>query len=302
MAQSSKKPQNTTPTKAAKTLAKKLVPATKGTLFIIGGREDKKNTRAILSALATRIGSAKLVIATLATEYPDETWEQYKRVFLLMGVKNIAHLTIERRDENAEEESLALVKGAGAVFFTGGDQLKITTKLGGTRVCEQIEQLFLQGGIIAGTSAGAAAMSEMMLISGGNNTLYKVRDAFQMVPGLGLIKNVIIDQHFSERGRIRRLLGAVAQNARLVGIGIDEDTAIVVNGDESFQVIGSGAVYVADGRELTHTNISENSLDQAMSVFNIKLHILSHSDEYNLKTHQPMTAVIAKTETKKGGN
>jgi cyanophycinase len=300
MAQSSKKPKITAQQKVKKDLTEKVVPATTGTLFIIGGREDKKHTRAVLGALATRIGSGKLIIATLATEYPGETWEQYKRVFQSMGVKNIAHLTIERPDEDAEVASLALIKGARAIFFTGGDQLKITTKLGGTRLSEQIEQIFLQGGIIAGTSAGAAAMSEMMLISGGNDKMHTVRDAFQMVPGLGFIKNVIIDQHFSERGRIRRLLGAVAQNARLIGIGIDEDTAIVVDRDESFLVIGSGAVYVADGRELTHTNISENSLDQAMSVFHIKLHILSKGDGYNLKTHQPVAATTAESETRKG--
>jgi cyanophycinase len=289
MAQSGKQQNNTARPKVRKTHPVKAASATKGTLFIIGGREDKKQTRAILRAFAERVATGKLVVATLATEYPGETWEQYKRVFHSMGVENVSHLTIERRDEEAEEESLRLIEGAVAIFFTGGDQLKITAKLGGTRLSERIEQIFLQGGIIAGTSAGAAAMSEIMLISGGSNHLHTVRDAFQMVPGLGFIKNVIIDQHFSERGRIRRLLGAVAQNPRMVGIGIDEDTAIVVNADESFRVIGSGAVYVADGRELTHTNISENSLDRTMSVFNIKLHILSEQDSYDLKTHQPVT-------------
>ncbi len=259
----------------------------RGTLFIVGGREDKENDRAILKALAQRLDSGKLVIATLATEYADEAWEQYEKLFSDFGVKEVAHLSIGQRDEESEQAYSEILAGATAIFFTGGDQLKITTKLGGSRLIEHIEEMFKRGAIIAGTSAGAAVMGEMMLFSTVDSHLYKVRDAFQMVPGLGLIKNAIIDQHFSERGRIRRLLGAVAQNPRLIGIGIDEDTAIVVERGERFQVIGSGAVYVADGRDLTYTNISEASMDQTMSVFNLKLHILNHSDGYDLLRHQP---------------
>jgi cyanophycinase len=291
--------QKTTAQKKRKKIAQRAKRPAKGTLYIIGGREDKKNERAILKEIAQRVASGKLVIATLATDYVDKSWEQYKSTFTSLGVKSIAHLSIERRDEETEEANLELIEGAVAIFFTGGDQLKITAKLGGTRLSEEIEQLFLRGGIIAGTSAGAAAMSEMMLIPGISSHLHTVRDAFQMVPGLGLIKNVIIDQHFSERGRIRRLLGAVAQNPRMIGVGIDEDTAIVVR-EESFRVIGSGAVYIADGRALTHTNISENSLDRTMSVFNIKLHILSENDSYDLKAHQPIPDEQDVTMLKKG--
>jgi cyanophycinase len=228
-------------------------------------------------------------VATLATNFADEHWEDYERIFRTLGAREVVHLTIERRYEEAEEEHLELVAGAQGVFFTGGDQLKITTKLGGTRLCESVMEVFRQGGVVAGTSAGAAAMSEMMLIPGMNTNPHLVRDAFQMVPGLGLLRNSIIDQHFSERGRIRRLLGAVAQNPRMIGIGIDEDTAIVVRGNEQFRVTGSGSVYVADGRGLTYTNIADNALDQNMSVFNVRLHILSEGDEYDLKAHQPKT-------------
>lgn len=261
--------------------------SSRGTLFIVGGREDKENDSAILRALSQRVNSGKMVIATLATEYADEAWEQYEQLFRDFGVAELSHLSIGERDEDSEPAHSKILEGATAIFFTGGDQLKITTKLGGSRLIGNIEEMFKRGAIIAGTSAGAAVMGEMMLFSRVNSHLYKVRDAFQMVPGLGLIKNAIIDQHFSERGRIRRLLGAVSQNPRMIGIGIDEDTAIVVERGERFQVIGSGAVYVADGRELTYTNISEASMDQTMSVFNLKLHILNQSDGYNLRSHQP---------------
>lgn len=259
----------------------------KGTLFLIGGREDREGERHILRRVVEAVGGGKLVVATLATSYADELWEDYARVFQSLGITEVAHLYIERRDEEAEDEHIALLEDARGIYFTGGDQLKITTKLGGTRVCEFIETMYRQGGVIAGTSAGAAAMSEMMLIPGMNQNPHLVRDAFQMVPGLRLLKNAIIDQHFSERGRIRRLLGAVAQNPRMIGIGIDEDTAIVVKGGDRFQVIGAGAVYIADGRELTYTNIAENALDKNLSVFNVKLHVLSEGDGYDLQAHKP---------------
>ena len=262
-------------------------PLLKGTLFIIGGREDREGDRKILRQVVEAVGGGKLVVATLATNHADEHWENYEPLFRTLGAQEVVHLTIESRSEEAEEEHLELVAGAKGLFFTGGDQLKITTKLSGTRLSDYLEELFRQGGVIAGTSAGAAAMSEMMLIPGMNTNPHLVRDAFQMVPGLRLLRNSIIDQHFSERGRIRRLLGAVAQNPRMIGIGIDEDTAIVVKGNDTFRVTGSGSVYVADGRGLTHTNIADATLDQNMSVFNIRLHILSEGDEYDLRTHQP---------------
>ena len=262
-------------------------PPLKGTLFIIGGREDREGERKILRQVVEAVGDGKLVVATLATNYADEHWETYERLFRDLGAQEVVHLTIESRSEEAEEEHLQVVEGARGVYFTGGDQLKITTKLGGTRLSDYLEEMFRQGGVIAGTSAGAAAMSEMMLIPGMNSNPHLVRDAFQMVPGLRLLRNAIIDQHFSERGRIRRLLGAVAQNPRMIGIGIDEDTAIVVSGNDTFRVTGSGSVYVVDGRGLTHTNIADATLDQNMSVFNIRLHILSEGDEYDLWTHQP---------------
>jgi cyanophycinase len=261
----------------------------KGALIVIGGREDKRGERRILRVLAERIGQGKLVVATLASSFADECWQEYQLVFAALGVKRIEHLGIERRDDLAEDPRLQILKGAAGVFFTGGDQLQITGKLGGTRLYARIEEIFKRGGIIAGTSAGAAAMGGTMLVGGKSEGFYKVGDVFQMSPGLGLVKDLIIDQHFSERGRIRRLLGAVAQNPRMLGVGIDEDTAIVVEGERSFEVIGAGAVYVVDGRDLTYTNISEASLSRAMSVFGVKLHILSQGDSFDLKAHQPVS-------------
>lgn len=259
--------------------------AKKGTLYIIGGSEDRSGQRSILASLARRIGRGKLVVATLASEFAEERWEEYRRIFDELGVRRIEHLTIERAETDEDGSQGCRLEDASAVFFTGGDQLRITNKLGGTQAADQILEVFKRGGVIAGTSAGASVMGEMMLVGGG--------DTVQMVPGLGVIKNVIIDQHFSERGRIRRLLAAVAQNPRMIGIGIDEDTAIVVNGMKSFKVIGSGTVYVADARELSYSNISEDLRDGAMSAFGVKLHVLSQTDGFDLQTHEPAAGFIA---------
>ncbi|HKX30959.1 MAG TPA: cyanophycinase [Blastocatellia bacterium] len=273
-----------------------------GTLFIIGGSEDKQNTQVILRALAERIGNGRLVISTLASQHGEEVWEIYRKLFTALGVKQIRHLGIGYRDEMAKTPQTDIFDDVAALFFTGGDQLKITTSLGGTKLFESIEELFNRGGVIAGTSAGASALSEMMLVGApGDGVAYKVGDAFQMVPGLGLVRDVIIDQHFSERGRIRRLLGAVAQNPRLLGIGIDEDTAIILEGDSQFRVLGSGAVYIVDGHDLTFTNIAEDSMGRTMSVFGVQLHVLSQGDVFDLSSRAPIlpaTEVVSSRSTR----
>jgi cyanophycinase len=260
-----------------------------GSLIAIGGAEDREDTKIILSNIAERIGSGKLVISTLASGYADEVWEIYRNLFISMGVKRVEHLCMDDRDESSADPRLDVLADATAVFFTGGDQLKITTHLGGTALSERIEEIYKQGGIIAGTSAGATALGEMMLVGSPVEGICKLRD-IRMAPGLGLAKNMIIDQHFSERGRIRRLLGAVAENPRLLGIGVDEDTAVVVESDWSFYAIGSGAVYVVDGHDLSYTNISEVSFNRAMSVFGVKLHTLSNGDRFDIRSRQPAHA------------
>lgn len=272
----------------AKSAEARIKGAPQGKLLLIGGREDKLNERRILRTLVERLGAGKLFVATLASEYGEECWADYRQVFGKLNVAQIEHLIIERRDEEEQQDhQREQLQDVAAVFFTGGDQLRITTRLGGSRLDRELDEFFFRGGIIAGTSAGASALGEMMLVGSRHEGRHKVGDAFQMVPGLGFMRDVIIDQHFSERGRIRRLLGAVAQNPRMLGIGIDEDTAVLVEGAERFEVLGSGAVYVVDGHGVTYTNSTEQAPDQTLSVFGVKLHVLSHGDGFNLKTNQP---------------
>jgi cyanophycinase len=179
-----------------------------------------------------------------------------------------------------------MTEGATVIFFAGGDQLKITSRFGGTPTCETVRKLYAGGATIAGTSSGAAVMSETMLIEGEGDESNTSGKSVRMAPGLGFIPGVIIDQHFAERGRIGRLLGAVAQNPRLLGLGIDENTAVLFDGDRQFRVLGSGAVYVVDGRNATYTNITEDAADSS-SIHGLIIHVLTTEDRFDLRTRLP---------------
>ena len=256
------------------------------TLVIIGGHEDKEGERTILREIARRVGAGPLVVTTMASDVPDELWAQYQRIFRGLGVSHLRRLDVGSREEATAPANVALLHGAAGVFFTGGDQLRITSQIGDTPVYRGIRDIYDRGGIICGTSAGASVMTETMLVSGDGDASHRIGGALQLAPGLGLLPNVIVDQHFAERGRIGRLLGAVAQNPRMVGIGIDEDTAVVVQRGR-LRVLGSGAVYVVDGRHTTYSNLTTEALERTMSVFDVKLHVLSQGDVLDLRTRRP---------------
>ncbi len=272
-------------------------PATaQGTLIIIGGHEEREGDAIILRAVAERTKGGKLVVATLATSEPEETYQEYRRAFTALGVKQIVHLDVPDREDLLRDPRPEIMESASVVFFTGGGQLRITTQFGGTQLCEQIQEFYRRGGTIAGTSAGASVMSDTMLVSGDADSSHRVGSNLLMAPGLGYIKDVIIDQHFAERGRIGRLLGAVAQNPRLLGVGIDENTAIVVEKENRVRVLGDGAVYIVDGRQVTSTNMDDDSEDQTLSIFNVRLHVLSQGDEFDLWTREPMDGDAKKVQ------
>jgi len=261
-----------------------------GRLIIIGGGEKKDPERKILKEVARQADGGKLVVVTVATEEPDESWEEYWQIFQELGVKNLEHLDVRIREQAKTEEALQAVKGASVVFFTGGDQLKITSQLGDSKVYQWIEKLYHEeGGTIAGTSAGASVMSETMLTSGDSNGSHQVSKLLGMAPGLGLIHNVVVDQHFAERGRLGRLLGAIAQNPRQLGIGIDENTAMIMHDQESFEVLGAGAIYVLDGSDSSYSNLADEKDEQekTMALFDIKLHVLSEGNRFDLRERRP---------------
>jgi len=256
-----------------------------GPLLIIGGHEDKEGDREILKVLADLVDGGKLVIATIASKEPEGYFETYREVFAGLGLTDLVELYIEERCDSGTREALEILDGAKGVFFTGGDQLRISSQIGDTAIEKRIQELHADGGVIAGTSAGASVMSETMLVKGPSDESYRLGE-LHMAPGLGLIRDVIIDQHFAERGRYGRLMGAVAHNPRLLGVGIDEDTALLVR-DRTGQVLGRGAVYVVDGEEATHSNIAEAQAESALSIHDVRMHVLSCGDSFDFASRRP---------------
>lgn len=259
-----------------------------GNLIIIGGAEDKEGKKEILKIVCNSINKEKdtLLVATIATEYPKEVAQKYKKVFSELGVKNIKVLDISNRNEAFKEENSKLIKEASLIFFTGGDQLRITSLIGGTPVYDCLKESCEKGVFIVGTSAGASVMSDTMIVQGKDDESPR-KCTLKMSPGLGLISNVIIDQHFAQRGRIGRLLAGIAQNPEVLGIGIDENTAIIVEKSGIVEVIGEGAVYFIDGSTITYTNVSELYCDEILSMHNVRLHILTDGNKFDLIKKSP---------------
>jgi cyanophycinase len=197
------------------------------------------------------------------------------------------------REEGFDEARIKQMERASVVFFTGGDQLKITSQLGDTPVYQCMQEIYRRGATIAGTSAGAAAMPETMVIAGRSDSSYEL-SALDMAPGLGLISDVVIDSHFAERGRMGRLLGAVAQSPKNLGFGIDEDTAIMVGPDRCIEVLGTGAVYIVDGTGITYSTLTEKHTEGIVTILNVKLHVLGKGDKFDLNGRHPVRPDLAK--------
>lgn len=259
-------------------------------LIIIGGAEDKKGDKKILHEVCSHIDKEKqlLVIATAATEKPQEAGNIYCNIFSDMGVKNLEVLDVEKREDALKPEYAELIERASLIFFTGGDQLRITSILGGTDLYRRMKKKYAKGCIFVGTSAGASVMSDTMIIEGMDDESPR-KCTLKMAPGLGLINGVIIDQHFAQRGRIGRLLVGVAENPSVLGIGIDEDTSIIVSRDNALRVVGSGAVYIIDGSNISDTNVSEQYPDNILSIYDVRMHVLKNGDNFDLKTRRPFS-------------
>jgi cyanophycinase len=262
----------------------------KGKLIIVGGHENKDGDPKILEFVAKEVKRLRgtLVITTVATNLPDELTNTYLPVFRDLGIHSdrIDVLDIRSREEAYQEETLRKLEHAKVIFFTGGDQLRITSQIGDSPIYRRLQELFTDGGTIVGTSAGAAVLPETMLVSGPSDESSEV-SALGMAPGLGLIHGVVIDSHFAQRGRMGRLLGAVAQNPKNLGLGIDEDTAIIVEYGKHLRVLGSGAVYVVDGSGITYSSLSEKYPEGIISIHDVKLHVLGEDDCFDLVNRRP---------------
>ncbi|MBE9168713.1 cyanophycinase [Pleurocapsales cyanobacterium LEGE 06147] len=258
----------------------------KGQLIIIGGAEDREGECKILREFVRRAGGleAQIVVMTVATELPREVGDDYIRAFERLGVKNVRIVDTVTRADTESSSILEAIGKATGVFFTGGDQARITDILKDTQIEKLLHQKYAQGAVIGGTSAGASMMSDTMILEGDSETNPRP-EIVEIEEGMSFLPEAIIDQHFAERGRLGRLLAAVARHPHLIGLGIDENTAIVVN-DGQFQVVGEGACTVVDLSEISHNNIKQLLHDEDLALCDVKLHILPEGYGFDLKNRQ----------------
>ncbi|MBE9192202.1 cyanophycinase [Gloeocapsopsis crepidinum LEGE 06123] len=261
---------------------------TKGQLVIIGGAEDKEGECTILREFVRRAGGtkARIVIMTAATELPREVGENYIRIFERLGAEDVRIVDTESREDASSSTALEAIDKATGIFFTGGDQSRITDILKDTEIDTRIHKRFQAGLVVGGTSAGAAVMPDVMIVEGDSETNPRM-EIVDLGPGMGFLPEVVIDQHFSQRGRLGRLIAALAQQPAVLGFGIDENTAMIVSNDQ-FEVVGAGSVTVVDDSNITHSNVDEILKDEALAVCGAKLHILPHGYKFDLKTRKPI--------------
>jgi len=253
-----------------------------GILMPIGGAEDKLDDKIILSAFAQIAGgkSARIVVVPTASSI-EAAGLRYKALFLGMGVESAEVVYIANRDDANGHAPLELLQDATGIFLTGGNQMRLSAMIGGTRFEQLVRERHQQGAIVAGTSAGASILSAHMVAYGASGQTPKQRMA-HMVAGFGLISNVIIDQHFRQRDRIGRLLALVASNPGILGLGIDEDTAAMIDDGGTLEVIGRHSITVVDGSEM-YSDIFQVKGHGEITVSNAKLHVLTPGRRFDLQ-------------------
>jgi cyanophycinase len=274
----------------------------KGYIVSVGGAEDKGPTQqkmeelshhqkffeaGVLRNIINLIEEDKqpiVEVVTTASSIPEQTAQIYKNAFCHLGCDYVGHLHICSRDEADKPAILERLKNCNCLMFSGGDQLKLCSVFGGTKFLNIVKKRYInEHFVIAGTSAGAMAMSYMMIYEGDAGNAH-LKGEVKMTTGFGFLKDVIIDTHFDKRGRFNRLAQAVAAQPGIIGIGLGEDTGIIVSGGHHLKAIGFGCVTIIDGKHINHNNIAEIDDGQPMSVGNLVVHIMSNSDVYNLRT------------------
>lgn len=263
----------------------------KSAVMIIGGAEDKIHGRLILHTFFQRCGAenAKIAIIPCASREPSIIGDRYRTIFQDMGAKQIEVFDIRDRHETPREAWYEFLEDCTGVFMTGGDQLRLSGLMADTSIMDRVRVRAQLGEItLAGTSAGAAVMGEQMIAGGGSGESPN-RSLVDLADGLNIIPDVLVDQHFHNRNRMARLVSAIAAYPDKLGLGIDEDTCAIFEGDDLFQVIGRGTVTVIDASEMTHTTYPDVGLTDPLSVHNLRLHILSHGDRYNVYKRAVLT-------------
>jgi cyanophycinase len=255
------------------------VPGARGPLVAVGGGEDRVGDRRILERF-TRLAGPVIAVVPTASEDPS-TAEEYRRVFLELGAAEVEIVQIaERADADDPRWGAALDRSTG-VFLSGGNQVRLSTVLGGTAIATRIRRLNARGVPVGGTSAGAAFLCEHM-IAGGTAGATPRAGMVSLAPGLGLTNRIVIDQHFRERDRLGRLMAALAYNPFPVGFGLDEDTAAFVGGDDEVEIVGSGAVTVVDLAHVARSGMAKAEAGQPIELVGVRLHVLPHGARFSL--------------------
>lgn len=272
----------------------------KGYLIAIGGAEDKgteeENERqnsldffkqGILQhivELCSKKEEPKIEIITTASSIPDEVGQLYKRAFKKLGGIEVGHLKILSREDADNKKTLERLEKCNCIFFSGGDQLRLCSVIGGTEFLDIMRERYeKQHFVIAGTSAGAAAMTNTMICGGEENKAY-LKGKVEVSIGLGFLQEAIIDTHFDARGRFGRLVQAIAAQPGAIGIGLDEDTGVIIEKGTKLKAIGSSSVVIVDGSSISHNNIADVRNGMPLSVANLQVSIMTHSDTYDINT------------------
>ena len=256
----------------------------RGWIIPIGGAEDKLQRKRILSRFVDLCGgdAARIVIIPTASKLTT-TGDRYRALFTELGVKDVQVADILTREDAEREDYLTMVENATGVFLTGGNQLRITTIIGGTSTAKAIRRLNASGLHVAGTSAGASVLSDHMIAFGKDGSSPRA-GAVRLAPGLGLTNRFIIDQHFRQRDRLGRLVSALAFNPHPTGIGLDEDTAAFIGPDNTVEVEGSGALTLVDSSKTQFSSMAEAGVNESICILGITVHILVRGATYNLHT------------------
>lgn len=270
----------------------------RGWIIPIGGAEDKLERKRILSRFVDLSGgeNARIVIIPTASRLTT-TGDRYLKLFQELGVKDVQVADILTREDAEREDYEAMIENATGVFLTGGNQLRITTIIGGTKVAKAIRRGNADGLNVAGTSAGASVLSDHMIAFGKDGSSPRA-GAVRLAPGLGLTNRFMIDQHFRQRDRLGRLVAALAFNPHPTGIGLDEDTAAFIGPDNTLEVEGSGALTLVDSSKTQFSSMAEAGVNDPICILGITVHILVHGATYNLhtRTASPGTLVGERTD------
>src|ERR1700758_1180262 len=256
----------------------------RGWIVPIGGAENKENDQRILARFVAVSGGKEADIVVIPTASRlHETGPRYENLFRELGAARVTVMDFDTRRDCQEANRLQRLEAASGIFFTGGNQLRLSTLLGGTPVATLIRRRNAAGVAVGGTSAGASILSEHMIAFGDEGSSV-ISGSVRLAPGLGLTNRFVIDQHFRQRDRLGRLVTALAYNPFAVGIGLDEDTAVFIGPDETVEVEGSGGVTVVDASEVTYSSISEVTEGQPVCTLGLRLHILVAGATFNLHT------------------